>query len=143
MWKFYPSRHSPWIKGKPTGPRGKVPVARTYSPDLASKIGSGHTVDGVLPSIDGFYGQLYSGQFRVCQLVIVINQGYPGPNKRLQLYIRYYVIAPNRAVPIQVGRQVRQGRSSYSLFGLIAAGRKSEKMIKSKILLDYRSKFVI
>ena len=47
----------------------------------------------------------------------------------------------NRAIPIQVGRQVCLGGSSCIL-GLSAKGRQSEKKIKTeKTLFDGRSKF--
>ena len=61
-------------KGQPTGPRGEVPKW-TYIPNPASKIGSWHIADPVLPPVVAFRGQLCS---RVCREVIGTNRGYPG-----------------------------------------------------------------
>ena len=66
-------------KGRADWAKESGPFVDLFSHPRASKIGSRHTVGHVLPSIDRFRGQLYSGRLRVWRLVIMTSQGYPGP----------------------------------------------------------------
>ena len=68
----------PMEKGQADRAMGRGPLMDRYFPDLASTIGLHRTTDRALLPLGGFSGQLYSGPLRVCQEVIVTNQGHTG-----------------------------------------------------------------